>query len=455
VSIEGPRSLLDAAKRLEPFDLDLARETYLVAWQAAHFSAGPEDREIHLEIGRAMRALPPTPGDPRPIDLLVDGIALVVTEGVAAAAPTLRRAAEALANISADDIVRWGEAASSATNALMDIECAHALATRFVQLVREAGALAVLPQTLSWLAITRARMGDFSGAASLLAESQNVAAATGSRFDPHVVLRLQAMQGNDPEVSAKIADAIRHAESEPHGFLVVRLLWAAAILCNGLARYDEAASAALQALQRGKSPVSHHFMLIELVEAAARTGDLDVADDAMRRLENATKVSKNDFAAGVEARCRALLSEGEAADDLYRKAIDYLSRTRLRPDLARAHLVYGEWLRREGQRVDAREQLRTAHDMFIAMGMEAFGDRARRELAATGETARRRTDEARVDLTPQEAQIVRLAADGLTNPQIGAKLFLSPRTIEWHLRRTYPKLGISSRRDLHTITLPA
>ena len=224
--------------------------------------------------------------------------------------------------------------------------------------------------------------------------------------------------------------------------------WAAAVLYNGLARYEEAASAARQAAGSTFDPWISMWALPELVEAAARVGDAELARDALARLAETTQPCGTDLALGIEARCRALLSDGAAADVLYREAIDRLGRTRLRPELARAHLLYGEWLRREGRRVDAREQLRTAHDMLAAIGMAAFAERARRELIATGETVRKRSIETVTTLTAQEAYIARLARDGLTNPEIGARLFLSARTVEWHLRKIFTKLGIGSRREL-------
>jgi ATP/maltotriose-dependent transcriptional regulator MalT len=214
-------------------------------------------------------------------------------------------------------------------------------------------------------------------------------------------------------------------------------------LHNGIGRYKEAASAARQAVAKTFNPWPSMWALPELVESASRAGDGDLARDALQRLAQTTQQCDTDWALGIEARCRALLGDGTAADELYREAIDRLSNTRLRPDLARSHLVYGEWLRREGRRLDAREQLRTAHDMLDAIGMEAFADRARRELVATGEKARKRNDETRDQLTPQEEQIARLARDGLSNPEIGSTLFLSPRTVEWHLRKVFAKLSIN------------
>jgi DNA-binding CsgD family transcriptional regulator len=225
-------------------------------------------------------------------------------------------------------------------------------------------------------------------------------------------------------------------------------LWAAAVLNNSLARYEEAASAGGQVIANAIDPWHSTFVLPELVEAAVRAGDAQLARSALERLIETTQPAGTDYALGIEARSRALLSDGGTAEQLYREAIDRLIRTQRRPDLARAHLLYGEWLRREGRRVDARDQLRTAHGMFLAMGMEAFGERTRRELLATGERVRKRSVETQDQLTPQETQIARLASDGRTNPEIGAQLFLSRRTVEWHLRKVFDKLEVRSRREL-------
>jgi ATP/maltotriose-dependent transcriptional regulator MalT len=248
-------------------------------------------------------------------------------------------------------------------------------------------------------------------------------------------------------LAALIARVMEH---DAPGARALYAHWAAAVLYNGLARYEEAVESARQAASSTCEVFVTAWALPELVEAAARAGDAELAREALERLAETTRPCGTNVALGVETRCRALLSDGATADDLYREAIERFSRTRLRPDLARAHLLYGEWLRREGRRADSREQLRTAYDLFTAIGMEAFADRAGRELVATGEKARKRSPETRNELTPQEEQIARLARDGLSNPEIGAQLFVSARTVEWHLRNVFAKLGIASRRQLRT-----
>ncbi len=443
---DAPPLLLKAARQLESFDLDLARETYLTAWGAAGLAEDVAAREVLIETCRAVRTLPPPEGSPRPRDLMLDGFALLITEGHAAAAPTLQRAVRALANLPVEDVLRWGWMAVGASAAVWDHEGWYASCARQVQVVRDAGALAVLPIHLTYLAMNIVWTGDFAGAASLVAEIDSVAAVTGTRFPPYALLRLRALQGREDEASTAIAAAIEQFGGE--GTTVLRAYWAAAVLYNGLARYKEAALAAQRATSNALNHWIPAWVLPELVEAAARGGDIELARDALNRLAETTRPCGTEFALGVEARCRALLSGGAVADELYHEAIERLGRTQLRPELARAHLLYGEWLRRENRRSSARAQLRVAHDMLTAMGMEAFAGRARQELQATGEKVRRRTVEARDDLTPQERQIARLARDGLSNPEIGARLFLSPRTVEWHLRNVFTKLGIQSRREL-------
>jgi DNA-binding CsgD family transcriptional regulator len=445
---DAPWLLLNAARQLESFDLELARETYLTAWGAAINRGNAAAGAVLEEICWAIRRLPPSPGAPSPLDLLLEGLALLSTNGRAAAIPTLQRAANVLVGISVEEVLRWGWAAVTASSAVWDQDSAIAITTRQVRLLRDAGALAELPIHLSSLALTQAWMGEFAGAASLIAEIESVGAATGTRMAPFALLRLRALEGREAEASGLIAAAIKQAEEWGHGIAVTVAFWAAAVLYNGLARYHEAAAAARQAASSSFEPWVWMWALPELVEAGARGGNPDVASDALERLAETTQPCGTELALGIEARSRALLRDGAGAENLYREAIDRLGRTRLRPELARAHLLYGEWLRRGHRRVDARAELRVAFDEFRSIGMHGFAERARAELVATGEKVPRRAVEAPDELTAQERQIAELAGEGLSNPEIGERLFLSPRTVEWHLGKVFGKLGIRSRREL-------
>jgi DNA-binding CsgD family transcriptional regulator len=449
----GPRSdaaslLLTAARQLQPFDLELSRETHLNAWAAAIVSGGYAGPQVLLEICRSIRALPARVGKPLPLDMLLDALALLAIDGYVTAAPALKRAKEAVLHLPAEAIIRWGWLAPAPASIMWDDELERAIVARSVQALRDAGALAALPLQLNAVAQEAAWMGDFAGARATIAESKRVAALTGSRFADFASLRLEALRGNERDASALIARVRAHAAAEHQHFALSHADWGAAVLYNGLGRYEEAAAAA----EKAASPTFEFYVdkraLAELVEAAVRVGRADVAQSALDRLVETTELAETDFARGIEARSRALLADRSNADALYLFTIDTLSRTKLQPEVARAHLLYGEWLRREGRRVDAREHLRTAHRMFDAIGMEAFAERARRELIVTGETVRKRIPETRDDLTPQEEQIARLARDGLSNPEIATQLFLSPRTVEWHLNKVYAKLGIRSRRAL-------
>jgi DNA-binding CsgD family transcriptional regulator len=442
---DAPALLLKAAKRLEPLNLDLARQTYLNAWVTAPLAGRLAGAGDLLEVSRAVRALPPA-RSPRPADLLLDGLALLVTDGPAAAAPVLRQAVTTFAS---GDISREEGLASGwlAASVLWDDDAGRAIMDREVRLAREAGALDELPVNLIPLALSAIFRGDFAAAASLIAEGDAVCEVTGSRLAPYAAMFLAAMRGNQAELTSLTEATIAAAEAEGQGAAVTCAHWAAAILHNGLGRYADAFAAA------GRARADSHLYLSmwalpELIEAAVRTSNTGVAAGALERLAESTSVSGTDWALGVEARSRALLSAGEAADRLYLEAIERLGRTSMRTELARVHLLYGEWLRRENRRTDAREQLRSAYQMLTAMGMEGFAERARRELLATGETVRKRTVETLTDLTAQEAQIAKLARDGHTNQEIAAQLFISPRTVEWHLGNVFTKLGITSRKGL-------
>ena len=442
---DAPSLLLKAAKRLEPLDMDLARETYLNAWRAASLAGRLAGAGDMLEVSRAARSLPPPADPPRPIDLTLDGLARLVTDGPAAAGPLLRQAVHVFATgtISREEGLWSGWMAATV---LWDADAARAIIMRQIQLGRAVGALEELPVNLIALAYDDAWRGDFEAAASLVVETDAIAEATGSRIAPYVPMFLAALRGHQGELTPLVEAALAAAEAEGQGVAVTNAHWSAAILHNGLGRYADALAAAGQARDDSHLFVSA-WVLPELVEAAMRSGRAEDAADALERLAERTQAGGTDFGLGIEVRCRALLRQGRAAEGLYGEAIERLGRAGIRTELARAHLLYGEWLRREGRRLDAREQLRTAHDMLAAIGMEAFAERARLELIATGETVRRRSVET-TTLTAQEAHIARLARDGHTNSEIGAQLFLSARTVEWHLRKIFAKLDIGSRRGL-------
>jgi DNA-binding CsgD family transcriptional regulator len=450
---EAPAQLLKAARRLEPLDITLARETYLDAWGAALFAGRLASAGNLLEVSRAARDVPRPTAPPRPADLLLDGLAVLITEGRAAAAPILRRALSGFRGdeVSVEKGLQWGVMASSAAATLWDFDSWDAVITRHVELARGTGALTVLSIALNGQGIVVTWCGDFAAAASVIAEAEAVTEATRTRIAPYGAMLLAAFRGREAEASTLIKAAIEAAIAGGEGLAVQYARWTTAVLCNGLGRYEDALAAARQASEDTPELFLSAWALPELIEAATRSGKARLAAGTLERLTETTNASDADWAVAIEARSRALLSEGEVADGLYREAIDRFGRTRLRPELARAHLLYGEWLRRENRRVDAREQLRTAYEMLAAMEAEGFAERARRELLATGETVRKRTVKTAVELTPQEGQIARLARDGLSNPEISTQLFLSPRTVEWHLHKVFTKLGISSRIQLHRV----
>jgi DNA-binding CsgD family transcriptional regulator/tetratricopeptide (TPR) repeat protein len=454
---DAPVLLLRAGRRLESLDAGLARETYLYAWVASSVAgplAGPGG--LLLEVSRAAQAAPPPAGAPRPCDLLLDGLARMVTHGHAAAEPTLRRAVNAFLDdrVSGEEWLQWGILAQMATMAVWDFDGWLRMSTRHVELARASGALAPLSIALNGRGQVATHCGDFETARSVAAEKDVVNEVTGIRLASTCDLLLAGYRGRPAEAmplfSATIEDAIARGE----GFAVQLAGWAAAVLRNGLGHYAEALAAAEPATGETHLPLSTQLILPELIEAAVRTGQAETARDGLDRLSAMTAIEGPDWAKGLEARSRALVSEGQEAEHHYAAAVERLGRTQLRPELARAHLLYGEWLRRENRRLDARHQLHAAYHLLDAIGAEAFAERARRELAATGEKVRKREVDTRSQLTPQEEHIVRLARDGRTNPEIAAELFISPRTVEWHLRKVFTKLGITSRRDLHNAMPP-
>jgi DNA-binding NarL/FixJ family response regulator len=442
--------LLKAARRLERVDANLARDTYLDAWGAALFAGRLSTGGGLLDVSRAARSVARPDGAPRPADLLLDGLATVVTDGRTAAAALLEQATTtfAEAQFPAEASLRWGWLTAVPTYALWDEDSTYAICVRQLHAVRHAGALAQLPLHLATFALLAVRCGDFASAEEAIAEADAAAEATGAGIGSHSFMALAAFRGREAEARASIEAVRKEASALGRGVAVELTEWLSAVLCNGLGRYQEAAAARDATEDRPEELFVSTWTAIELLEAATRSHNPELARTALERVVAATAFARTESARAILARSRALVSEGEIAERLYREAIERLARTRLRPELARAHLLYGEWLRRENRRLDARAQLRAAHDQFRSIGMEAFAERARGELRVTGETVRKRTVETRDDLTAQERQIARLARDGLSNPEIGARLFLSPRTVEWHLHKVFGKLGIRLRWEL-------
>jgi DNA-binding CsgD family transcriptional regulator len=445
---DAPPLLLRAAGTLEALDLRLSRETYLDAWSAALFAGQLASAGSLLDVSRAVSGAAKPEHPSTPSDLLLDGFARVFTDGRAAAQPVLQRAATGFAgtDVTVEELLRWGWLATAAAVFLWDYDTCLTVADREVQLARDSGALEVLAVGVNVLGQACALGGDFGRAALLIAEADAVTEATGTRVAPYGALVLAAFRGHEDEASRLIDATVKEATAGGQGTAVQYAQWANAVVMNGLGRYEEALAAAVAASEATPELFVANWALSELIEAAARTGQTELAARAAERLHEQTRGVDSEWARGITARSRALLSD--AAEPLYREAIERLSHTRLRPELARSHLLYGEWLRRANRRVDAREQLRAAHEAFVSMGADAFAERARHELQATGAKVRKRVDEARDELTPQEEHIARLARDGRTNPQIGAALYLSPRTVEWHLNKVFNKLGIRSRREL-------
>ena len=452
---DAPPLLLQAARRLEPIDAGLSREAYLDALAAAMFAgrlAGPGGGV--LEVARAASSAPRPLGAPRAPDLLLDGLAAHYNQGYATGLPVLQRALAAFgAGMSAEEELRWLWLAYVSALHVWDDDRWEALSSRYLQLARRVGALSELPLALSSAAHQLLFAGELSAAASVVQEMQVAIEATGSNLAPYGALALAAFRGDEVTAITLIETTLKEVTLRGEGIGITVAEWANALLNNGLGRYRQALAAAQRAtghdsgLGRGEN-----WAVAELIEAATRSGMTETVADAYQRLAEMTSAAGTNWALGIQARSHALLSEGQVAEQLYREAIARLGRTRIRVDLARAHLLYGEWLRRERRRIDAREQLRTALGMLEAMGVEGFAERARRELRATGETSRRRTAAAGdEELTAQEVQIARMARDGLSNPEIGARLFISARTVQYHLRKVFAKLGISSRAQLDRV----
>jgi DNA-binding CsgD family transcriptional regulator len=446
---DAPPLLLKAARKLEAVDATLARATYLEALRAAVF-AGRLGAGVR-EVSKAALAGPPPPPSPRPPDLLLQGLAIQSTEGFAAGAPILKQALSGFRRET--DLPpserRWLSFTTYAAANLWDDETWRILSERDLESARSEGALTRMPLALNLVGYIRAISGELALAESLLDEIRAATQATGIPSHNYVALWVAALRGREAELARLVRTAATDALARGEGTVLGIARRATAALNNGLGRYDVALAAVRTAVDvEPFDELGSPRTMPELIEAAVRCAEHPLAERALERLVDSTRPSGTDWALGVEARSRALLAQGDTADDLYREAIERLANTGNRLQLARTHLLYGEWLRRGRRRLDAREPLRTAVEMFASMGTEAFVGRAERELLATGERVRKRSIETTDALTPQEAQIARLAGAGLSNTEIGARLFISQHTVAYHLRKVFSKLDIASRSQL-------
>jgi DNA-binding CsgD family transcriptional regulator len=445
---DTPRMLLEAAQRLEPVAPDLAGATYLEALLAAIFAsglAGPGGSV--LDVARAISTT--AVSAPTTADDLLEGMAATFIQGYAAGLPTLRRAVtdfrQQMPIYQGVGLISLAFIAAVHT---WDDDACEEISDQWCRICREAGALSDLPVALHTRAWVLVFAGDLGGAASVTDEVRAAIEATEINFGEYGPLALAAYGGDEAAAPALVDASIKDGLLGGEGSRLSAAEWANAVLNNGLGRYEQALAAAQRASEYPWQFVFGPWALAELIEAATRSGRTEVAAGAYRRLAEMTGASGTNWALGIQARSQALLTEHEEAEAFYTEAIERLGRTRFRAELARAHLVYGEWLRRRRRRSDARVQLRTAHEMLEAMGMRAFAERARRELRLTGESARKRSISTQSELTTQESQVAKLARDGLSNLEIGARLYISARTVEYHLSKVFAKLDITSRGQL-------
>ena len=448
--------LLDTARRLERIDPELARATYLDAISAAIF-AGPlaAPGGDLLTVAHAAAAAPAPEHAPGVPDLLLEGTAISMRDGSTVGMPILHAALAGFDDMPAEQQLRWMWMGCISAMRVWDGERWEALSIRYVQLVREAGALSELPLALTVRGYMHLIAGDLHAAEASADELETLTEAIGGGLAPYCTMALASLRGDEERANAFVAATIEDANERGEGIGAVYAEWAAAVLHNGLGQYDKALAAAQRSTAYDYDVAPRNWALIELVEAGVRSERIDLASRACAVIGEMAAAGGTSWVLGCHARCQALLAEGEEAERLYTEAITHLGKTGMRVDLARAHLLYGEWLRRARRRADAREHLRAAQGMFETMGTAAFAQRAARELQATGETSRPRTRQTGpVELTAQEAQIARLARDGLSNPEIGIRLFISAHTVQYHLRKVFTKLGITSRSQLDRV-LPA
>jgi DNA-binding CsgD family transcriptional regulator/tetratricopeptide (TPR) repeat protein len=448
---DAPELLLHAASKLEQLDARVAGEAYLEALVAAIYAGRLTSGRGPEAIAKAVQASLPGLRLPPFMDLLLRGLVARFTDGYAAAHPILKQALDAARDESKRPYgSRWLWLACRVAGDLWEDEVWNELTTLDLRLAEAEGCMAVLPYTLTYRSIVDVNSGDFGSAATLVADADAIMDVTGHPPFAFTSLVLAAWRGEEHTALALIEAARYDARRRGEGVILTTASFAAAVLYNGLGRYDAAMAAASDAAEIDELGL-FGWSLVELVEAASRSGQPDAGMEALEILAERARVTRTDWAWGTAARSRALLTDGPAAEEFYVEAVERLSRSRMRVHLARAQLIYGEWLRRQGRRIDARAQLRAAWDSFVAMGAAAFAERAHRELLATGETVRRRVAETHGQLTAQETRIAALARNGLTNPEIGERLFVSPRTVEYHLHKVFEKLGITSRHELHLV----
>jgi DNA-binding CsgD family transcriptional regulator len=444
---ESPALMLHAAKQLESFDPCIAAEVYLQALGAASMAGNYARGVTMVDVARAALACPRSK-TPTVIEELTAALARESVEGMAAAAPALRSVVHSTTTDAVTSVPFYGFAfLGSAAALLWDRDGLHRVTAMHVGATRDIGALTMLPWALNTVVLLRTLDGDLEEAASVAAEANDIVQDTGGNLGlawSHAIL---AAWRADPDALRLLDELAETSRATGNAQGLRNALWGRSILYNGLGEYKLALAASNEAML-DLADWGNHLFFHEGVEAAVRCGEHAVGSEILERLRDSTQPSGSDWAVGIQRRSEALLADGREAEELYGEAIERLSRTSLRPELARTHLLYGEWLRRENRRVDARAYLRSAHEIFTAIGSQAFAERARRELLATGETVRKRGPASSLALTPQESQIARLAADGQTNPEIGAQLFISARTVEWHLGKVFTKLEITSRRAL-------
>jgi DNA-binding CsgD family transcriptional regulator len=455
---DAPLLMMKAAQRLEPHDASRARETYLDAITAAMFAGRLARSSSARDVASAALAALRPVDSPRASDLLLDGLARLIVDGPASGTAVIKQALDAFRgqDVATEERLRWSWLAGRAAGFIWDYDSWDTLTARQLEVAHDAGALAILPLTLSTRAGVHMFAGELSVAASLIEQVEAVADATDTRTARYAAVMMAALVGREYEARELIDADAKDFSSRGEGMGVTLTQWATALLCNGIGRYDDAYAAADAALEDPGELWFSPWATVELIEAASHSRRAAAAVPALERLTEGTSASTTVWAAAVEDRSRALVSDGPVAESLYRDAIERLAPTRCRFDLARTHLLYGEWLRRARRSVDAREQLRVAHKLFTEFGMEGFAERARIELRATGEHARKRAVETQNDLTPQEAEISRLVAQGKTNVEIATQLFISPSTVEYHLRKVFRKLEVKSRTQLarHVLESP-